>query len=652
MPVAKSNMFSSNSTGVVSSSSVRRPKSKDSNLKKRVLLNTKSKITYKDVKKSQSSVSLVSNKRDTLNSNVSESKENVLNVKTLTAMNDGLNLVCVSCGKDVFMISHYKCVACYALSMNSRVKRALFTSLVAAKSSKLGATHVVAKSSKMVLLNKEIEHFVEATKTTLIFSKSPKFLWVEAISTACFTQNRSLVHTWYNKTPYELIKGRNPNVQYFYVFGSLCYPTNDHDDLGKIKPKANIAMASECNKSGPGLNCSNFQDSSEDMTETQSKVDLDNLLGPLYKEYYKTRTPEVSGNFVVNTLINEDTPSSSSIIIEEHEAPQTKNHPIEQVIGDPSKPVMTRSRLHTDVEMCMYALIVSTIEPTNIKETMLDHSWIESMQDELNQFKRLDVRELVEGPIGRNIIGVKWLWKNKTDIENTVIRNKSRLVAKGYHQEEGIDFEELFAPVARLKVVRIFVAYAGHKYFTIYQMDVKTSFLNGPLKEEVFVSQPDGFVDPDFPNHIYRLKKALYGLKQAPRAWYDKLSSFLIEHHFTKGIVDLNLFTRRHGDDILLVQIYVDDIIFGSTNLCYKDSEFELIAYSDADHAGCHDDCKSTSGHVEQYTIELYFVGTEYQLADLFTKSLPKERFEYLVHRIGMRCMTLTELDGLVKLSS
>ncbi|GJZ93206.1 retrovirus-related pol polyprotein from transposon TNT 1-94 [Tanacetum coccineum] len=155
-------------------------------------------------------------------------------------------------------------------------------------------------------------------------------------------------------------------------------------------------------------------------------------------------------------------------------------------------------------------------------------------------------------------------------LKNTVIRNKSRLVAKGYGQEEGINFEESFAPVARLKAVRIFVAYAAHKNFPIYQMEVKTAFLNGPLKEEVFVRQPDGFVDPDFPNHVYRLKKALYGLKQAPRAWYNKLSSFLIEHQFTKGILDLTLFTRRHGDDILLVQIYVDDIIFGLTKLVFS----------------------------------------------------------------------------------
>ncbi|GKB46301.1 retrovirus-related pol polyprotein from transposon TNT 1-94 [Tanacetum coccineum] len=139
-------------------------------------------------------------------------------------------------------------------------------------------------------------------------------------------------------------------------------------------------------------------------------------------------------------------------------------------------------------------------------------------------------------------------------------------VAQGFRQEEGIDFEESFAPVARIEAIRIFVANAAHKNMTIYQMDVKTAFLNGELKEEVYVSQPEGFVDQDNPSHVYKLKKALYGLKQAPRAWYDMLSSFLISQQFSKGAVDPTLFTRHAGNDILLVQIYVDDIIFASTN--------------------------------------------------------------------------------------
>ncbi|GJW14842.1 retrovirus-related pol polyprotein from transposon TNT 1-94 [Tanacetum coccineum] len=137
---------------------------------------------------------------------------------------------------------------------------------------------------------------------------------------------------------------------------------------------------------------------------------------------------------------------------------------------------------------------------------------------------------------------------------------------KGYSQAEGIDFEESFAPAPWLEAVRIFVAYAAHKSFPVYQMDVKTTFLNRPLKEEMYINQPDGFVDPHHPDKVYRLKKALYGLKQAPRAWYDELSNFLVSKGFSKGSIDLTLFITKHGEDILLVQIYIDDIIFGSTN--------------------------------------------------------------------------------------
>ncbi|GKC51536.1 retrovirus-related pol polyprotein from transposon TNT 1-94 [Tanacetum coccineum] len=216
-------------------------------------------------------------------------------------------------------------------------------------------------------------------------------------------------------------------------------------------------------------------------------------------------------------------------------------------------PVQTRRQLVADPEMCMFALTVSTVEPKNIKEEKADSAWIIAMQDELHQFDRLKVWELVDKPFGKMIIKLKWLWKNKKDEDQTVIRNKARLVAKGYAQEEGIDFEESFAPVARLEAVRIFVAHAAHKSFPIYQMDVKTAFLNGPLKEEVYVAQPEGFVDPDHPEKVYLLRKALYGLKQAPRAWYDELSNFLMSKGFSK----------------------------------------------DADHAGCLDTRKSTSGGIQ-----------------------------------------------------
>nr|GEX52329.1 Gag-Pol polyprotein [Tanacetum cinerariifolium] len=286
-----------------------------------------------------------------------------------------------------------------------------------------------------------------------------------------------------------------------------------------------------------------------DLNAHGQSVALESLIYNVQKEAKNQCVAKLDRNIIMHsfgTLEFEEAESSSnyhdsSNIHEFHQQHRytdrwTKIHLIEQVIGDPSKPVTTRSRLYIDAELCMYALTVSTTKPKNIKEAMLDHSWIESMQDELNQFKRLDVWELIELPTGINVIKVKWLWKNQTDAENMVIQNKSCLIAKGYSQQEGIDFEESFALVARLEAVRMFVAYAAHKNFTIYQMDVKTAFLIGLLKEEVFVSQLDGFVDQDFYNYVYRLNKALYGLKQSPRAWYDKISSFLCDHHFTKGL--------------------------------------------------------------------------------------------------------------------
>ena len=156
------------------------------------------------------------------------------------------------------------------------------------------------------------------------------------------------------------------------------------------------------------------------------------------------------------------------------------------------------------------------------------------MQEELNEFERNKVWQLVPRPRNRSVVGTKWVFRNKTDADGIVIRNKARLVAKGYSQQEGINYDETFAPVARLEAIRMFLAYAAHKKFKVFQMDVKSAFLNGELEEEVFVEQPPGFIDPSFPNHVYQLDKALYGLKQAPRAWYETLAQFLLEKRFHK----------------------------------------------------------------------------------------------------------------------
>ncbi|GJZ44523.1 retrovirus-related pol polyprotein from transposon TNT 1-94 [Tanacetum coccineum] len=187
---------------------------------------------------------------------------------------------------------------------------------------------------------------------------------------------------------------------------------------------------------------------------------------------------------------------------------------------------------------------------------MIETSWIDAVQEEIHEFKRLNVWELVSCPDKVMLIKLKWIYKVKTDEFGGVLKNKARLVAQGFRQEEGIDFEESFAPVARIESIRIFVANATNKNMMILQMDVKTNFLNSELKEEVYVSQPEGFVDQDNPSHVYKLKKALYGLKQPPRAWYDMLLSFLISQHFSKGEVDPTLFTWKAGNDLLLMSFF------------------------------------------------------------------------------------------------
>nr|GEZ15930.1 retrovirus-related Pol polyprotein from transposon TNT 1-94 [Tanacetum cinerariifolium] len=216
---------------------------------------------------------------------------------------------------------------------------------------------------------------------------------------------------------------------------------------------------------------------------------------------------------------------------------------------------------------------------------------------------------------------LKWIFKNKNDEENMVIQNKSRLVVREYRQEEGIDFKESFASVARMEAIRIFLAYAAHKLFTVFQMDVKTAFLHDTLKEDVYVCQPEVFIDDDHPSHVYKLKKALYGLKQAPRAW-------------------------RFVDDILVVQVYVDDIIFGSTHPSHSHILQPDPTRKNKTHPVRYHFIKE---HVERGTIELYFVKTDYQLADLFTKALLVDRFNYLVRRLGMRSLSPQELDSLAK---
>ncbi|GJZ95865.1 putative ribonuclease H-like domain-containing protein, partial [Tanacetum coccineum] len=246
-----------------------------------------------------------------------------------------------------------------------------------------------------------------------------------------------------------------------------------------------------------------------------------------------------------------------------------KDRPLEQIIGDinsaPQTRRMTKSvtehgmfssvqqRInHKDFQNCLFACFLSQAEPNKVIQALKDPSLIEAMQEELLQFKLQQVWTLVDLPHGKRAIGTKWVYRNKKDERGIVIRNKSRLVAQWYTQKEGIDYDEVFASVAKIEAIRLFLAYASYKDFMVYQMDVKSAFLYGKIEKEVYVYQPLGFEDPDFPDRVYKVEKDIYGFNQAPRAW-------------VKG-------------DILLVQVYVDDIIFRSTKkvLC---TEFEKLMH-------------------------------------------------------------------------
>ncbi|GKA50240.1 putative ribonuclease H-like domain-containing protein [Tanacetum coccineum] len=344
--------------------------------------------------------------------------------------------------------------------------------------------------------------------------------------------------------------------------------------------------------------------------------------------------------------VTSDQSSSSDIIhtivhpdhqISEHNSKWTKDHPLENIIGELDRPVSTRLQLHEQALFCYYDAFLTVVEPKTYKDALTQSCWIEAMQEELNEFERLGVWELVPRPDKVMVITLKWIYKVKLDELGSILKNKARLVAHGYRQEEGIDFEETFASVARLEAIRNFTRVAAHNDMVVYQMDVKTTFLNGNLREEVYVSQPDGFIDPDNPNHVYKLKKALYGLKQAPRACprgiFINQSKYALESLKKYGFdscdpVDTPMVEKSKLDEdkegkavdpshyrgmigtLLYLTASRPDLQF-SICMCARlmarlskkhynaDSSITLTAFADADHAGCQDTRRSTSGSMQ-----------------------------------------------------
>nr|GEY66877.1 hypothetical protein [Tanacetum cinerariifolium] len=481
---------------------------------------------------------------------------------------------------------------------------------------KVGISHeiFIARSSLQNGVVERRNHtLIEDARTMLIYAKAPLFLWAEAVATACYTQNRSIIRLRHRKTPYELLHDKLPDLSFFHVFGALCYPKNDSENLGKLQPKANIgifigyttikkafqiynrhtrriietihvdfdeltAMASEHSSFEPaphemthatislglvqnpppltpyvppsGTDWDIYFNHFDKLVTPSPSVDLPDLevIAPLAKVV--ALKPVGSTGSPSSISVDQDAPSPKNIskassfldviptVVHttspnlEHVTKWTKDHSLDNIIGELERPISTRLQLYEQALFCYYDAFLTSGEPKNYNDALTQASWIEAMQEEINEFEHLEV---------------------KLDELGGILKNKARLLARGYRQEKRIDFEESFAPMARLDAIRIFPAYAAHINMIVYQMDIKTAFLNDILREEVYVSQLDGFVDQDNLNHVYKLKKDLYGLKQAPHAWYDLLSRFLLSQELSKGTMDPTLFIRRQVKDILLI---------------------------------------------------------------------------------------------------
>ncbi|GJR86467.1 retrovirus-related pol polyprotein from transposon TNT 1-94 [Tanacetum coccineum] len=365
---------------------------------------------------------------------------------------------------------------------------------------------------------------VEAARTMLIYAKAPLFLWAEAVATTY--------------------------LSYLHVFGALCYPTNDSEDLGKLKAKADIdfdeltAMASEQSRSGPALHETTPRTLSSGLVpQPPSPISVDHPVLEVAAPVFVDPTGTSS-----STSIDQDAPSPSTSQTPQESPSQVISPGVEEADHDIEVAHMDNNPYFG---LQFQNQVLKNLLLKFYKEAVTESYWIEAMQEELNEFERLEVWELVPRPDRVMIITLKWIYKVKLDELGGVLKNKAQLVARGYRQEEGIDFEESFAPVARLEAIHIFIAFAAHINMVVYQMDVKTAFLNGFLREEVYVSQPDKFVDPENPNHVYKLKKSLYGLKQAPHAWYDLLSLFfaLLEVLYCQGVKGFSGLRRGSGGE-------------------------------------------------------------------------------------------------------
>ncbi|GJW81982.1 putative ribonuclease H-like domain-containing protein [Tanacetum coccineum] len=444
----------------------------------------------------------------------------------------------------------------------------------------------------------------EVARTMLADSKLPTTFWAKVVNTACYVQNRILVVRLYNKTPYELFRGRTPALSFMRPFGCHVTILNTLDYLGKFDGKSDEGFFV-----GYSLNSKAFRVYNIRTRKVKESLHIRFLVdkpiiagdGPKWlididvltklMNYVPVVTSTNSNDLVDSTVHylilflknnSNDEPKPSSVMLDKYDDESTNDKYGSLNINIVSLTVTTALLKATHANFFGDG---TEIDMSNISATYLVPSTSNSREESIKNHslgscdgRAQKVWILVDLPHGKRAIGTKWVYKNKKDERGILIRNKARLVAQGYTQEEGIDYDEVFALVARIKAIRLFLAYASFKDFVVYQIDVKSAFLYGKIEDEVYVCQPPGFEDPEFPDKVYKVEKALYGLHQAPRAWYETLSTYLLDNRFQRGQIDKTLFIKRVKSNILLVQVYVDDIIFGSTKKKLF-TEFEILMY-------------------------------------------------------------------------
>nr|GEZ75796.1 Gag-Pol polyprotein [Tanacetum cinerariifolium] len=424
---------------------------------------------------------------------------------------------------------------------------------------------------------------IEAARTMLVDSFLRTTFGAEAVNIACYVLNRVLVTKPQNKTPYELLTGRQPIISYLRPFGCHVSILNTIDQLGKFDGKSDSGFLV-----GYSLNSKAFRSSGDKIGKNEKPVSQVEQI--FQEELKKLKRQEKEVNDVAREEathktqdVNTDSTNLFNVVSapvsvvgpsralndDEPSYPDDPSMPhLEKIYASPSAEIFTNSSYDdkgvvTDFNNLETSMNVSPTPTTRIHTI---HPKTQILGDPLsvvqtwskvrkNSEAHALVWVLVDFPFGKKAIGTKWIYMNKKDEKGVIVKNKARLVAQGHRQEEGIDYDEVFAPVARIEAIRIFLAFASYMGFIVYQMDMKSAFLYGTIDEEVYVTQPPGFVDPNFPNKFYKVVKALYGLHQAPRAWYATLSTFLERNGYKRGAIDETLFIKQYKKDIMLVQV-------------------------------------------------------------------------------------------------